>query len=435
MNNPKPKLKVHVISMGCAKNLVDSEKLMAQLKLGNVELTSSPEEADIAVINTCGFIEAAKRESIDMMLSQVGRKAKGKLQKVYAMGCLTERYRDELAKEVPEIDGFFGSNQMGDVLRELGSDLRHELLGERVLMTPGHFAYLKVSEGCDNPCSFCAIPLMRGKHKSRPIEEIVAEAAGLAAGGVRELVLIGQDTTYYGLEQYGERRLPELMSKLTEVNGIEWIRLMYAYPAKFPLPLLDVMSSNSRICSYLDMPVQHCSNDVLKSMRRGISQRALYQLIDTIRTKIPGIALRTTLIVGYPDETPAAFDELLRFVADVRFDRLGVFMYSQEDGTTAFPLGDPISQKEKERRMKMVMELQRQISEENNFRLIGSSQKVLIDRLEGDRYVGRTERDAPEIDNEVYVSARGGLRVGDFIDVDIEDASEYDLYGTASEKS
>ena len=435
MNNPKPKLKVHVISMGCAKNLVDSEKLMAQLKLGNVELTSSPEEADIAVINTCGFIEAAKRESIDMMLSQVGRKAKGKLQKVYAMGCLTERYRDELAKEVPEIDGFFGSNQMGDVLRELGSDLRHELLGERVLMTPGHFAYLKVSEGCDNPCSFCAIPLMRGKHKSRPIEEIVAEAAGLAAGGVRELVLIGQDTTYYGLEQYGERRLPELMSKLTEVNGIEWIRLMYAYPAKFPLPLLDVMSSNSRICSYLDMPVQHCSNDVLKSMQRGISQRALYQLIDTIRTKIPGIALRTTLIVGYPDETPAAFDELLRFVADVRFDRLGVFMYSQEDGTTAFPLGDPISQKEKERRMKMVMELQRQISEENNFRLIGSSQKVLIDRLEGDRYVGRTERDAPEIDNEVYVSARGGLRVGDFIDVDIEDASEYDLYGTASEKS
>ena len=433
MKNPGSKLKVHVISMGCAKNLVDSEKLMAQLKLGNVELATSAEDADIAVINTCGFIEAAKRESIDMMLSQVGRKAKGKLKKVYAMGCLTERYRDELAQEIPEIDGFFGSNQLGDVLRELGTDLKYELLGERVLTSPCHFAYLKISEGCDNPCSFCAIPLMRGKHLSRDIDEIVAEAAGLSARGVRELVLIGQDTTYYGLDVYGQRRLPELMTRIAEVGGIDWIRLMYAYPAKFPLALLDVMSSNSRVCRYLDMPVQHCSDEVLKSMRRGISQRSLYNLIETIRAKIPDIALRTTLIVGYPNETPKAFDDLLRFVAEVKFDRLGVFTYSQEDGTTAFPLGDPISQEEKERRRKLVMELQSGISEEKNSRFIGTSQKVLIDRLEGDRYVGRTERDAPEIDNEVYVNSRTHLRVGDFVHVDIEDSSEYDLYGTVPE--
>jgi ribosomal protein S12 methylthiotransferase len=433
MSNHAGKWKIHIISMGCAKNLVDSEKLMAQLKFGGVELTYLPEEADVAVINTCGFIEAAKRESIEMMLAQVRRKTNGKLKKVYAMGCLTERYRDELAKEIPEIDGFFGSNQLGDVLKELGAELKYELLGERVLTTPGHVAYLKVSEGCDNPCSFCAIPLMRGKHKSRPIEEIVAEAALLSAHGVKELVLIGQDTTYYGLELYGRRRIDDLVNRLAGVDGIEWIRLMYAYPAKFPGSLLDVMSAQSKVCSYLDMPVQHCSDNVLRSMRRGISQRALYQLIDTIRTKVPDIALRTTLIVGYPTETSDDFQQLLRFVAEVQFDRLGVFTYSQEDGTSAFPLGDPISQEEKEQRRNMVMELQLRISKEKNARLVGTTQKVLIDRIEGDRYVGRTERDAPEIDNEVYVRSRHELQVGDFVTVDIQDTSEYDLYGTISE--
>jgi ribosomal protein S12 methylthiotransferase len=419
--------------MGCAKNLVDSEKLMAQLKLSDIELTASVEDADIAVINTCGFIEAAKRESIDMIIEGVKRKSKGKLQKVYAMGCLTERYREELVKEIPEVDGFFGSNELGNVLRELGADLRQELLGERMLTTPAHFAYLKISEGCDNPCSFCAIPLMRGKHVSRPETEIVEEARLLAGRGVKELVIIAQDTTYYGLDTAGTRRLPALMEQLAGVQGVEWIRLMYAYPAKFPKDLLAVMKNNRRICRYLDMPVQHCSDDVLRSMRRGISRRALYDLIHEIRDSVPGIALRTTLIVGYPGETPAAFEELMKFVADVRFSRLGVFTYSQEDGTTAFPLGDPVSAEEKERRKALVMELQMGISLEHNRKLVGSRARVLIDRIEDGQAVGRTEHDAPEIDNEIWV--RGGHlpSVGSFAEVDIVEASEYDAYAVLAQ--
>lgn len=423
------KQKVHIITMGCAKNTVDSERLMAQLRLNDVELTSSIEDADIAVINTCGFIEAAKEESIDTILAAVQRKAGRKLKKVYAMGCLTERYMVDLQKEIPEVDKFFGSsNNLGGILNELGAEYKNELLGERLLTTPTHVAYLKISEGCDNPCSFCAIPMMRGKHASRPLEENVAEAKLLAAKGVKELIVIGQDTTYYGLDTYGERRLPALLAALGDLEGIEWVRLMYAYPAKFPRELLEVLAHHPRLCKYLDMPIQHISDMVLKSMRRGISQRATRELIDEIRSAVPGIALRTTLIVGYPTEGTKEFDELLKFVEEARFERLGVFTYSLEEGTTAYPLGDPVSSKEKERRKALVMEVQQEIAEQHNAALIGTRQRVVIDRVEADRYVGRTERDAPEIDNEVYIGSSRPLSVGSFYEVAIESASEYDLY-------
>jgi ribosomal protein S12 methylthiotransferase len=431
------KQRVNVITMGCAKNVVDSEKLMAQLQLNNIELTSTIEDADIAIINTCGFIDAAKEESIDMIIANVKRKGKGKLKRVYAMGCLTERYMVDLQKEIPEVDKFFGSsNNLSGILNELGAEYRYELLGERMLTTPKHFAYIKISEGCDNPCSFCAIPIMRGKHVSRPVEEIVAEARLLSAQGVKELVVIGQDTTYYGLDTRqtdggqarGKRMLPQLLERIAAVEGIEWVRLMYAFPAKFPTEVLEVIALHPHICKYLDMPVQHAADEVLKSMRRGISQRAMRELIDQIRNRIPGIALRTTMIVGYPNEKPKAFDELLKFIEEVKFDRLGVFTYSAEDGTGAYSLGDPIPPNEKERRKALVMELQQEISEHKNKALIGTAQKVLVDRVEEGQYVGRTERDAPEIDNEVYITAEQHLAVGSFCEVAIERASEYDLY-------
>lgn len=416
--------------MGCAKNVVDSERLMAQLRLGNMELASTPEEADIAVINTCGFIGAAKAESIDVIIANVKRKAKGRLKKVYAMGCLTERYRDELLREIPELDGVFGSAQLKEVLAALGAEYRYELLGQRHLTTPRHFAWLKISEGCDNPCSFCAIPLMRGRHVSVPMERVLAETRLLAAQGVKEIVVIGQDTTYYGLDTDGRRRLPELLERVADVPGIAWVRLMYAYPAKFPLKLLDVLAGHPRILPYLDMPVQHASDRVLKSMRRGISARGLRSLLSTIRRRVPDIALRTTLIVGYPTESAEDFDELIRFVRDERFHRLGVFCYSQEEGTTAYPLEDPIPQEEKERRRALVMETQQAISLERNEAMIGSRIRVLIDRREADgQAVGRSVADAPEIDNEVYVLDSSGLNPGTFCDVEIVDASEYDMYG------
>jgi ribosomal protein S12 methylthiotransferase len=427
--NPE-KPKVHVLSLGCAKNLVDSEKLMAQLTLGRVEVTQDPEQADIAVINTCGFIEAAKRESINAMIAAIRRKSARKLRKVYAMGCLTERYRDELMAERPELDGVFGSNELGIVLRALGTDLKYELLGERVRTTPKHYAYLKISEGCDNPCSFCAIPIMRGKHFSRPADEIIAEATRLAEDGTKELIVIGQDTTYYGLDITGKRELAGLLEALAGIRGIEWVRLMYAYPARFPLSILPVLHENPHVCRYLDIPVQHCSDAVLRSMRRGISARKLRSLLDLIRDRVPGIALRTTLIVGYPNETRKEFDELLGFVEEMRFARLGVFSYSLEDGTTAFPLGDPVSAKEKERRVALVMELQREISLRRNEEQIGSRKRVLVERFEEGQWVGRTESDAPEIDNEVFFpGSEHELRAGEFVDIDIMDASEYDLYG------
>lgn len=423
------KQKVHVMTMGCAKNIVDSEKLMAQLQLSDIELTPTIEGADIAVVNTCGFIETAKEESIDAIMEQVRLKSNGKIKKVYAMGCLAERYRNELAREIPEVDRFFGSDEMPEVVRELGAEYRDALLGERLLTTPAHSAFLKISEGCDNPCSFCAIPLMRGRHLSRPVDEIIAETRLLAAKGVKEIIVIGQDTTSYGLDRDGRRRLPELLELIADVDGIEWVRLMYAYPAKFPLEVLDVMARHPRICKYLDIPVQHVSDDVLKSMRRGISRRALHDLLQTIRERVPGIALRTTLIVGYPTETERCFDELREFVAREEFHRLGVFTYSQEEGTAAFPLGDPVSPLEKERRRTAIMELQQDVSLRRNETLVGMRMRVLIDRVDDGRYVGRTEHDAPEIDNEVYVESATPLSIGEMRLVDIVDVSEYDLYG------
>jgi len=413
--------------MGCAKNLVDSEKLMAQLRLSDIELTSTIDEADIAVINTCGFIAAAKEESIDTIIEQVKRKSAGRLKKVYAMGCLTERYREELVAEIPEVDKFFGANRMDEVALELGADYKHELVGERVLTTPSHFAYLKISEGCDNPCSFCAIPLMRGGHVSRTMESLVAETEALVSRGVKEIIVIGQDTTYYGLDIDGTRQLAKLLSRIADVRGVEWVRLMYAYPAKFPRDVLKVIADHPKICKYMDIPIQHASDEVLRSMRRGITQRALRELLETVRQEVPGIALRTTLIVGYPNESPKEFEELLSFVEDVRFDRLGVFTYSQEDGTTAFPLGDTMSQDEKERRRALVMKKQQEISRENNEQLLGTTQKVVLDRREGGRYYGRTERDAPEIDNEVIIETERPLEIGTYHTVPIVDTIEYDL--------
>lgn len=427
------KPKVHVITMGCAKNTVDSEKLLAQLRINRIPIATAIDDADVAVINTCGFIDAAKEESIDMIIAGVKRKGQGKLRKVIAMGCLTERYRVDLEKEIPEVDRFFGTHQLGDVLEELGGHLRTELLGERFLTTPSHTAYLKISEGCDHPCSFCAIPLMRGKHLSRPQEDILAEARALVQGGVKELIVIGQDTTFYGVDLWGERRLARLLEALAGIEGLAWIRLMYAYPAHFPLDVLDVMARHPNICRYLDMPVQHASDRVLKSMRRGMTSRALRDLVKTIREKVPGIALRTTLIVGYPDEGEQEFEELLDFVRETRFERLGVFTYSQEEGTTAHPLGDPVSREEKERRRAAVMEVQSVIAEELNEALVGTQQRVLIDREEGGSWYGRTAIDAPEIDNEVIIPVDGAaLTAGTFSDVGIVDAYEYDLIGRVS---
>ncbi|MGA9119041.1 MAG: 30S ribosomal protein S12 methylthiotransferase RimO [Bacteroidota bacterium] len=431
----RKKSAVHVLTMGCAKNTVDSERLLAQLRLNSIAIAPTLEDAEIAVINTCGFIDAAKQESIDAIIQQVHRKGKGRLKRVYAMGCLTERYRVDLSKEIPEVDRFFGSNDLADILAELGGDLKRDLLGERELSTPSHFAYLKISEGCDNPCSFCAIPLMRGKHVSSPMETLLAEATVLAAKGVKELVVIGQDTTYYGLDLYGRRRLAELLERLGEIPGIEWVRLMYAYPAKFPVEVLDVFSRAPHLCRYIDMPVQHAADAMLRSMRRGISNRALRTLLDSIRERVPGIALRTTLIVGYPGEGPEEFEELLKFVQEQQFDRLGVFTYSHEEGTHAFPLGDPVPEKEKEHRLNLVMELQKEISDRKNAALIGTRQRVLVDRLDDDRYVGRTEHDAPEIDNEVFVATEHPLDIGGFCDALIDDSTEYDLYGTLADNS
>ena len=421
------KQKVHVITMGCVKNTVDSEKLMAQLRLSNFEIVPSIEGADVAVINTCGFIDAAKEESIDMIIEQVKRKGSGSLRKVYAMGCLTERYRQELTVEIPELDGIFGSNQIPDVVRSLGAEYRSELLGERMLSTPSHFAYLKISEGCDNPCSFCEIPLMRGRHVSRPVEEIISEAESLAAKGVKELIVIGQDTTAYGLDLYGKRRIATLLPMVADIPGIAWVRLMYAYPAQFPPDLLEVIAGHPRVCRYLDLPVQHAADNMLKSMRRGITRKSLLDLIGRIRDA--GVALRTTLIVGYPGESAEDFGLLESFVRETGFARLGVFTYSMEEGTTAYPLGDPVPPEEKERRKGVIMEIQKGISVERNEALVGSRLRVLIDRAEDGLYVGRTEQDAPEIDNEVFVSAPGPLTPGTFSDVEIPDAPEYDLYG------
>ncbi|MCI0707413.1 MAG: 30S ribosomal protein S12 methylthiotransferase RimO [Ignavibacteriae bacterium] len=424
--------KINVITLGCWKNTVDSENLLGQLALNNATIVENSDDADTVVINTCGFIDAAKQESIDTIMEAVERKNEGKLKKVIVMGCLSERYKNDLITEIPQVDAYFGTNQLREVLKELDARYKYELLGERALTTPSHFAYMKISEGCDHPCSFCAIPIMRGKHATKPQEEILAEAYRLAAKGVKELILIAQDSTYYGVDLYGERRLGSLLQELSAVDGIEWIRLIYAYPAKFPREILSVMKNNPKICRYLDIPVQHASDDVLKSMRRGITNRALRELLSSIKSEVPGVALRTTLIVGYPNETEQDFQTLCDFVREMQFHRLGVFTYSEEEGTTAAPLGDPIPNEVKEERKATIMEIQKDISEERNSRLIGSRAKVLIDRHEASFAVGRTQWDAPEIDQEVYVKNGSQLRVGNFYDVKIVENTEYDLYAEQS---
>ena len=426
---PEKKEIINVITLGCSKNTVDSEVLMGQLSRNKFGLSADSEGADIAVINTCGFIEAAKQESIDTILQAVALKKEGRLKKVIVMGCLSERYAAELKKEIPEVDAYIGANKMDQVVLELGGDLKAELLGERLLTTPRHYAYLKISEGCDRPCAFCSIPIMRGSHVSKPMERIVLEATRLAALGVRELILIAQDSTYYGLDLYGKRVLASLLEQLGRVEGIEWIRLMYAFPAGFPTDILRQIADNPKVCRYLDMPVQHVSDPILASMRRGITSRQLRTLIGEIRETVPGIALRSTLIVGYPGEGEKEFQELLAFVKETEFDRLGVFLYSQEDGTTAFPLGDPVPHAVKEERHAAIMEAQQEIAFRKNQRALGTTMTVLIDSTENGAAVGRTAQDAPEVDNEVTIESAAGLIVGNFYPITIVEAEEYDLFG------
>jgi len=408
---------------------------MAQAKANAFVVTESVEAADVLVINTCGFIEAAKQESIDHILEGVTLRKKGQIKKLLVMGCLSQRYGEDLKKEIPEVDRYFGSNHLPEILKEMGGDYKYELLGERQLSTPQHFAYLKISEGCDNPCSFCSIPIMRGGHRSKPMEALLLEAQKLRAQGVKELVLIGQDLTYYGLDLYGKRCLSDVLKKVSDI-GFEWIRLLYAYPAKFPTDILPVIRERENICNYLDMPIQHVNTEVLKSMRRGVTENRLRELIQQIREEVPNIRLRTTLIIGYPAETKSYFDELLHFVSDIKFDRLGVFPYSLEDGTTAYELGDPISKKEKQRRISEVMTLQESISYDKNQHLVGSTMQVLIDRIEDGVAFGRTEYDAPEVDNEVIIQGASdtfevsSLAVGQFYPVNITDAEAFDLFGS-----
>ena len=423
--------KVNLVSLGCSKNLVDSEVLLRQFQLNGLEIINNPKKADYIVINTCGFINDAKDESIRAILEAVDLKKSGKAKKVVVMGCLSERYKSELAEEIPEVDAYFGVTDYKGVLNELGLDLKKELLGERLITTPKHFAYLKISEGCDNPCSFCAIPFMRGKHKSKPIEQILSEAEYLAQNGAKELIIIAQDSTYYGLDLYGSRELAKLLKELTKVDGIEWIRLLYAFPAKFPEEILDVIAEEEKICKYIDIPFQHISDKVLKSMQRGITKRRTYELIELIRNKIPDVAIRTTLIVGYPEEGEEEFRELVDFVKDVKFDRLGVFTYSQEENTKAFDLGDPIPQKEKEERRHEILRIQKEISYWKNHERVGSRLKVLIDEeIDQKVYLGRTQWDAPEVDNGVIINAKWPLEPGKFYKVEIDDALEFDLLGT-----
>jgi len=424
------KKKIELISLGCSKNTVDSERLMNQLELNDFDLVDNSDDADSILINTCGFIDPAKEESVSTILEAAELKKQGKIKELIVIGCLSERYKNDLKKEIPEVDAFFGTEAYDDILRNLGADLKKNLLGERVLTTPNHFAYLKISEGCDNPCSFCAIPLMRGRHRSVNQHRLVAEATALAKQGVKELVLIGQDTTDYGKDIDGKRNLSDLLNNLSNIEGIEWIRLLYAYPSHFPDDVIQTIKNNPKVCNYIDMPLQHISDNVLKSMRRGISKRRTVELIDRLKTEIPNLTLRTTFIIGYPNETEKDFEELLEFVKNTEFDRIGVFDYSQEEDTFSYYLGDPISQEVKEDRKSRLMELQREISLNKNKQLLGKEVRVLIDRIEGDNYIGRTERDTPEVDGEVLINIKEGkISVGHFYYIEIVDYNDYDLYG------
>lgn len=424
--------KVNVVTLGCSKNLVDSEILLTQLKGNEVEATheAKDDDANVIIVNTCGFIGDAKQESIDTILRYADAKEEGLIDKLYVMGCLSQRYKDDLENEIPGVDAFFGTMELPGLLKRFNADYKHELLGERINVSAPHYAHLKISEGCDRPCSFCAIPLMRGKHVSIKIEDLVKQAEHLAKNGVKELLLIAQDSTYYGLDIYGERKLADLMRELSNVEGIEWIRLHYAFPAGFPEDVLEVMAEKDNICKYLDIPLQHGSTAMLKAMRRGITREKTEKLIKDIRSQVPGIGIRTTLIVGYPGETEDDFEEMLQFVEDSRFERLGVFAYSHEEDTHAFKFEDDVPEEVKQERLNTVMELQEQISLELNQQKIGKVFKVLIDRVEGGQFIGRTEFDSPEVDNEVLISAKDHyLRVGDFAQIKIIEATEFDLSG------
>jgi len=428
--NYKPN-KVNIVTLGCSKNLVDSEEILTQLR-GNgleVEHEAKKDNYGIVIINTCGFIDNAKEESIDTILRYTDAKRAGIVEKVYVTGCLSQRFGTELAHEMPDVDAFFGTRDLPRLLKTLKADYKHELVGERLLTTPNHFAYMKISEGCDRPCSFCAIPLMRGAHISQPMEVLVAQAKNLAKQGVKELILIAQDLTFYGLDLYKKRNLAELIDRLADVEGIEWIRLQYAFPAGFPQDVLQVIKNRSNVCKYLDMPLQHGSTEMLKIMRRGITRQKTEELIDSIRQTIPEIAIRTTLIVGHPGETEAHFEEMQRFVEWGQFERMGVFTYSHEEQTHSHSMADDIDEEVKEERKSILMEIQQDISATHNAKKIGSVQKVLIDRKESGVWIGRTQFDSPEVDNEVIIDAKKYyLRQGDFIQARIVDASEFDLF-------
>ena len=426
------KNKVNVVTLGCAKNIFDSEIMMAQLKANAFDVEHESEETDseIVIINTCGFIDNAKEESINTILAWAKEKEKGNVSKLYVTGCLSERYKPELEKDIPEVDAFFGTRDLPRLLKTLKADYKTELVGERLLTTPSHFAYFKIAEGCDRPCSFCAIPLMRGKHVSTPMEQLVKNAKSLAASGTKELVLIAQDLTFYGLDIEKKRTLSELLKRLSDVEGIDWIRLQYAFPSGFPMDVLDVMNERDNICKYLDMPLQHGTTKMLQAMKRGITREKTDALIQDIRMKVPDIAIRTTLITGFPGETPADHKELLKWIEQSRFERLGVFTYSHEENTSAFVLKDDVSAKTKKKRADEIMEVQSHISLELNEAKIGKTYKVLVDKMEGDYYIGRTEFDSPEVDNEVVIpKSEGYLRVGDFADIEIVNAEHYDLIG------
>lgn len=419
---------INVVTLGCSKNVYDSEVLMGQLRANNKQVVHE-QEGDIVVINTCGFIDNAKEESVNTILSYVQKKQEGLVEKVFVTGCLSERYKPDLIKEIPDVDQYFGTTELPSLLAALGADYKHELVGERLTTTPKNYAYLKIAEGCDRPCSFCAIPLMRGKHKSKTIEDLVIEATKLAADGVKELILIAQDLTYYGLDLYKKRALKELLEALVRVEGIEWIRLHYAFPSGFPLEVLDLMRQEPKICDYIDIPLQHISDPILKSMRRGTTQEKTNALIREFRERVPGMAIRTTLIVGYPGETEEDFNLLKQWVKETKFDRLGCFTYSHEENTHAFNLEDNVPDEVKMDRSNQIMALQSDISWTLNQRKIGKEFRVVIDRKEGEYYIGRTEYDSPDVDNEVLIPAQAGyLRQGDFYTVRITDAEDFDLY-------
>ena len=422
------KNKINVVTLGCSKNVYDSEILMGQLKANGKDVVHE-EEGNVVVINTCGFIDNAKEESVNTILEFVQKKKEGEVDKVFVTGCLSERYKPDLLKEIPDVDQYFGTTELPGLLKVLGADYKHELIGERLTTTPKNYAYLKIAEGCDRPCSFCAIPLMRGKHRSTPIEDIIIEAKKLAAKGVKELILIAQDLTYYGLDLYKKRNLAELLRELVKVDGIEWIRLHYAFPTGFPMDVLDVMKNEPKVCNYLDIPLQHISDKILKSMRRGTTQEKTTKLLKEFRNAVPEMAIRTTLIVGYPGETEEDFQVLKDWVTEMRFERLGCFAYSHEENTHAYNLEDDVSQEVKQQRTNQIMEIQSQISWELNQQKIGNTYKVVIDRKEGTNFVGRTEFDSPDVDNEVLIDAtKTYLKTGEFATVKITEAADYDLY-------